>query len=117
MKKTEFEKKIKELNIEKIYVKGKQFEYEYSREFYDDDQGNIYGCYYNGHEYIIFFKDLERGTTKEIDKFITEDEAYDGLYEKIVKLAKKMEKAIALLVILPAAIIILLIIYYIVINL
>jgi len=47
MKRSEFEKKIKELNVERIYFKGKQLEYEYAREFYNDDKGNIYGCYYN----------------------------------------------------------------------
>lgn len=117
MKRIEFEKKIKELNVERIYFNGKPLEYEHSREFYNDDKGNVYGCYYNGHEYIIFFKDLERGVTDEIDRFRTEDEAYDSLYEKIVKWVKKREKAITLMVISPAVIVILLIVYYIVINL
>lgn len=117
MKRIEFEKKIKELNVERIYFKGKPLEYEYAREFYNDDKGNIYGCYHNGHEYIIFFKDLERGITNEIDKFRTEDEAYDNLYERLVKWAKKREKSIAVLFISPAVIAILLIVFYIVINL
>lgn len=117
MKKIEFESKIKELNVERIYFRGKQLEYEYAREFYNDEKGNVYGCYHNGHEYVIFFKDLERGVTDELDKFKTEDEAYDNLYERLIKWTKKKEKSIMLLIISPAVVAILFILCYIAINL
>lgn len=117
MKKVEFEKKIKELNVKRIYFNNRPYEYEFSRNFYDDDKENIYGCYYNGHEYIIFFKDIERGVTSEIDRFRTEDEAYDSLYERIVKWLKKREQIILLSIMIPAIIIMLIILIYIIINL
>lgn len=86
MKKSEFEKKIKELDVEKVYPQGRKDEH--IREFYKDSRENIYGCYYNDVEYIIFYKDIERGMIKEFGRFKTEDEAYDKLFEKIVKWVK-----------------------------
>lgn len=87
MKRREFEEKIKELSLDKIYYQGRV--QEYSRNLYEDNKkNNIYGCYFNGTDYIIFFKDFERNVTKELGHYKTEDEAYDKLFEKIITLAE-----------------------------
>lgn len=80
MKKSEFERKIKELKLEKIYCEGKTEEQ--SKEFYETNSG-IYGCYKDKDMYIVFFKDSERGIIKEIGCYKTEDEAYSKLFETI----------------------------------
>ena len=80
MKKSEFERKIKELKLEKVYCEGKSVEE--TKEFYETSSG-IYGCYKDGDKYIIFFKDSERGIIKELGAYKTEDEAYEKLFETI----------------------------------
>ena len=86
MKKKEFEEKIKEYDIEKIPNKGliksiieRNYEY-YSRK---NEVNNIYGIQRKDKEYIVFFKDIERGITNDIGCFSTEDEAYEVLLNTI----------------------------------
>lgn len=89
MKRLEFEKKIKELKLEKVYREGKLQTYSNEkREFYRDSaRDNLYGCYYNEKTkyYIIFFTDAERDVVVELGHFSTEEEAYEKLFETIKK--------------------------------
>lgn len=88
MNKKEFEKKIKELKLEKIYYQGRI--QEYSKGIYEDNSKNsMYGCYFDGQRYVIFFKDSERGFIKEIGYYKTEEDAYDKLFETISEWAQK----------------------------
>ncbi len=84
MKKAEFEKKIKELKLEKIHRNGKIQTYSKNqKELYKDNKrDNLYGCYFHekDEEYVIFFTDSERGIVENIGFYKTEDEAYDSLF-------------------------------------
>lgn len=88
MTKQEFENKIKQLNLEKVYLNGKIQTYtKNQKEIYRDNQrDNLYGCYYNelDKKYITFFTDAERGIVETIGEYKTEEEAYDNLF-KIIK--------------------------------
>ena len=92
MTKTEFEKKIKKLNLQKVY-KDNGFEkiFEKIKEIYIDKTTNdVYGCFFDTEQknYIIFFIDAERGIAKDLGDFRTEDEAYEHLFFKIDKWKK-----------------------------
>lgn len=85
MKKLEFESKIGELGLRKIYSEGVLQNYKQQREFYKLSQNGVFfGCYFSKNEYVVFFKDSERGIEKMIGQFKTEDEAYENLY-KVIK--------------------------------
>lgn len=88
MKKREFEKRIKELNLERIYYRGRMVQDPSKSFFEDSDENGIYGCYLDGEKYVIFFKDTERAIIKVIGTYDTEDEAYDKLLETISLWAK-----------------------------
>lgn len=91
MKKVEFERKLKELKLEKVYYEGKS--YTEPKNFYEDKRkNNVYSCYYDGTNYVIFFKDAERGIVRELGYYKTEDEAYNKLFEIINEWAKKNNK-------------------------
>lgn len=85
MKKSEFERKIKKLNLEKVHRQGKIQTYSRDeKEYYkDNERENLYGCYYNAGQYTIFFTDAERGILEELGYYQTEDEAYDNLFRII----------------------------------
>lgn len=89
MKKAEFEKKIKELKLEKVHREGKIQVYSSKpKEYYRDlSRDNIYGCYQNErtNEYVIFFTDAERDVVVELGHFKTEEEAYEELFKTIKK--------------------------------
>lgn len=88
MKKVEFEKKIKELKLEKVYREGKIQVYSNEQNDYyrDKIKDNIYGCCLrsNTKDYVIFFTDVERGIVVDLGIFKTEEEAYEELF-KIVQ--------------------------------
>lgn len=83
MKRREFENKVKELNLEKIYYRGRIVQDPTKGFFEDSDENGTYGCYLDGEKYVIFFKDTERAIIKIIGTYETEDEAYDKLFETI----------------------------------
>ena len=88
MKKVEFEKKIKELKLERVHREGKIQTYSNQQnEYYRDKvKDNLYGCCLNERTglYVIFFTDVERGIAVDLGSFKTEEEAYEELF-KIVK--------------------------------
>lgn len=90
MKKREFEKKIKEMNLDKLYYQDRKPEF--TKGIYEDNKNCIYGCYLDGEKYVVFFKDTERAIIKELGSFKSEDEAYDKLFEIINLWAKKCNK-------------------------
>lgn len=91
MKKREFEKKIKDMNLDKLYYQDRKPEF--SKGIYEDNDKNcIYGCYFDGEKYVVFFKDTERSIIREIGNFTSEDEAYDKLFEVIKLWSKKYNK-------------------------
>lgn len=91
MKKREFEKKIKDMNLDKLYYQDRKPEI--SKGIYEDNEKNcIYGCYFDGEKYVAFFKDTERSIIREIGNFTSEDEAYDKLFEAIKLWSKKYNK-------------------------
>ena len=85
MKKVEFEKKIKELKLEKVYREGKIQVYSNEQNDYyrDKIKDNIYGCCLrpNTKDYVIFFTDVERGIVVDLGSFATEEKAYEELFE------------------------------------
>lgn len=83
MKKEEFLEKIKSINnIEKR--NDRQFEG--LNEYYlDKEQLTIYGLQVKKGLVIAFFKDLEREKTKELGEFENEEQAYDSLYDAMIK--------------------------------
>lgn len=89
MKKAEFEKKIKKLNLQKIYQEDEfQKVFGKLKEIYIDKNTNdIYGCFFEEKqkEYIIFFVDSERGVIKDFGSFKTEEDAYERLFININK--------------------------------
>ena len=91
MKKSEFEEKIKELNLEKIYHDGRLISYsdEESSYYMDNLREEIYGCHVKGKIYIIFFTDLERGMITELGRFHSEDEAYQKLFNTLIEWKKE----------------------------
>lgn len=92
MKKKEFEKKVKELNLDRIYYRGRMTQDPSKGFFEDSDENGIYGCYQEGEKYVVFFKDTERAIIKVIGNYETEDEAYDKLFETISLWAQKNNK-------------------------
>lgn len=91
MKKREFEKKIKDMNLDKLYYQD--IKPEFSKGIYEDNDKNcIYGCYFDGEKYVVFFKDTERSIIREIGNFTSEDEAYDKLFEVIKLWSKNYNK-------------------------
>lgn len=91
MKKREFEKKIKDMNLDKLYYQDRKPEF--SKGIYEDNDKNcIYGCYFDGEKYVVFFKDTERSIIREIGNFTSEDEAYDKLFEVIKLWSKNYNK-------------------------
>ena len=89
MKKEEFERKIKELRLEKVQVAGQIQTYaKTQKEFYrENNRDNFYGCYYHSAsgDYVIFYTDAERGVVNTLGAYKTEDEAYDNLFMIIKK--------------------------------
>lgn len=87
MKKSEFERKIKELKLEKIHRNGKiqVYSQNHNELYKDNKRDNLYGCYYDDKdkEYVIFFTDAERGIVEHIGVYRTEDDAYDNLFQTI----------------------------------
>lgn len=53
MKKREFEKKIKEMNLDKLYYQDRKPEF--TKGIYEDNKNCIYGCYLDGEKYVVFF--------------------------------------------------------------
>lgn len=91
MKKQEFEKRIKQMKLDKLYYQDRKPEF--SKGIYEDNDKNcIYGCYFDGEKYVVFFKDTERSIIREIGNFTSEDEAYDKLFEVIKLWSKKYNK-------------------------
>jgi len=93
MNRVEFEEKLKEYNLERIYHNGYLKTYENEQKMYYRDQirENIYGCYKSNKEYVIFFSDAERGIITELGRFFSEEDAFTNLL-KILKKWKKEEK-------------------------
>lgn len=94
MTKTEFEKKIKKMNLQKVRQEdGLEKIFEKLKEIYIDKATNdIYGCFFDTERknYIIFFLDSERGIARDLGDFKTEDEAYEHLFFKIDKWKKEI---------------------------
>ena len=93
MTKAEFEKRIKEFNLQKVYQEDEKTNiFGTKKELYIDKGTNdLYGCFFEEEKemYIIFFIDAERGVAKDIGKSKTEDEAYEKLFNKIKKWSLK----------------------------
>ena len=94
MTKAEFEKKIKKLNLQKVYQEDEfQKIFGKLKEIYIDKTTNdIYGCFFEEapKRYIIFFIDSERGIARDFGSFKTEEEAYECLFIKIDKWKKEI---------------------------
>lgn len=94
MTKTEFEKKIKKLELQKIYYENEiQNKILKLRELYlDKKYYDLYGCFFDqeNKEYIIFFVDAERGVIKDFGSYKSEDEAYEQLFIIINEMENKM---------------------------
>ena len=91
MKKSEFEEKIKEFNLEKIYHDGRLISYsdEESSYYMDHLREEIYGCNVLNKVYIAFFTDLERGMIIELGRFRSEDDAYEKLFNTLLECKKE----------------------------
>ena len=93
MTKSEFEKRIKEFNLKKVYREDEITNvFGRKKELYIDKITNdLYGCAFDETRklYIIFFIDLERDIARGIGKSQTEDEAYERLFYKIKKWSTK----------------------------
>ena len=93
MTKSEFEKRVKEFNLQKVYLEDETTKIFGTKKeiFIDKDTNDLYGCafYENKNLYIIFFIDAERDIAKDIGRFKTEDEAYEKLFNKIKKWSLK----------------------------
>lgn len=87
MNKEEFEKRIKEFKLQKIYQEnGIKNIFGNEKELYIDKVTNdIYGCFYEEDKkrFVIFFIDTEREIIKNLGNFKTEEEAYEKLFDKI----------------------------------
>ncbi len=92
MNKKEFEQKVKKLNLDRIYYRGRIVQDPVKGFFEDSDENGIYGCYQEDEKYIVFFKDAERAIIKVIGSYETEDEAYDKLFETISLWKEKNNK-------------------------
>lgn len=94
MTKAEFEKRIKKLNLQKVYQEDEfQKIFGKLREIYIDKKTNdIYGCFLEESQkrFIIFFIDAERGIARDFGSFKTEEEAYERLFLKIDKWSKEI---------------------------
>ena len=94
MTKAEFEKKIKKLNLQKVYQEDEfQKIFGKLKEIYIDKETNdIYGCFFEEEQkqYIIFFIDAERGIARDFGCFKKEDEAYERLFIKIYQWKKEI---------------------------
>lgn len=82
MTKNEFENKIKNKNYSKKSYKESFF---HKVEYYVDyERFHIVACYRNQEKkYVVYFKDFERNVVKELGKYDTEQEAYDGMWNFI----------------------------------
>ena len=93
MTKSEFEKRVKEFNLQKVYQEDETTKiFGTNKEiFIDKDTNDLYGCAFdeNKNLHIIFFIDAERDIAKDIGRFKTEDEAYEKLFNKIKKWSLK----------------------------
>ena len=93
MTKSEFEKKVKEFNLQKVYQEDETTKVFGTKKelFIDKTTNDLYGCAFDETKniYIIFFIDAERDIAKDIGKFKTEDEAYEKLFNKIKKWSTK----------------------------
>jgi len=83
MDKNEFEMRIEKLNVKKVKEKGLKGLIDKNRAYYIKNELNIYGIYKKEKEFVIFFKDSERGIITELGRFSTEEEAYEELYKTI----------------------------------
>ncbi len=93
MNKAEFEKKVKEFNLQKIHYDDEmQRVFGNSRNLYlDKETCDLYGCFFDEEtkKFIIFFVDAERSVAKDIGSYKTEEEAYEKLFNKIKKWSLK----------------------------
>ncbi len=93
MTKSEFEKRVKEFNLQKVYQEDETTKiFGTKKELYIDKKTNdLYGCAFDEAKelYVIFFIDSERDIAKDIGRFKTEDEAYEKLFNKIKKWSTK----------------------------
>lgn len=93
MTKSEFEKRVKEFNLQKVYQEDETTKiFGAKKDLYIDKKTNdLYGCAFDERKnlYIIFFIDAERDIAKDIGKYKTEDEAYEKLFNKIKKWSAK----------------------------
>ena len=87
MTKLEFERKIKEFEVQKVFCENEpQNKASKLRELYlDKKNSDLYGCFYDkeNKEYVIFFIDAERGIMKDLGSYKNENEAYEKLYLNI----------------------------------
>lgn len=93
MTKAEFEKRIKEFNLQKVYYEDeiKRFFGNQKELYLDKETSDLYGCFFDEEtkKYIVFFVDAERGVARDIGSYKTEDEAYEKLFNKIKKWSLK----------------------------
>ncbi len=93
MDKAEFEKRIKEFKLQKIYQEDEMENiFGNKKELYiDKETSDLYGCFFEEEKqkYVIFFIDAERGIAKDIGSYKTEEEAYEKLFNKIKKWSLK----------------------------
>ncbi len=83
MNKKEFESRIEKLNVKKVKEKGIKSLFDNNRDYYIKNELNIYGIYKKDKDFVIFFKDSERGIITELGRFEAEEDAYEELYNTI----------------------------------
>lgn len=84
MNKTDFEKKIKKMGLEKITSSNLEQVITKSTYYSEKKRDNFYGFYQNKKKkFVIFFKDPERGIVTELGEYDTEEEAYDKLIAEL----------------------------------
>lgn len=93
MTKIELEKRLQEENLMTIYDDGVEKHYIDGEKLIENgvrmNATNVFGVYKGQKNYVVFITDDERGLPHYIDKFGTEDEACESLYE-YVKLLKRI---------------------------
>lgn len=93
MTKIELEKRLQEENLLTIYDDGVKKDYIDGEKLIENgvrmNATNVFGVYKGHTNYVVFINDNERGLPHYIDKFDTEGEACESLYE-YVKLLKRI---------------------------
>ena len=83
MNKKEFEEEVEKMGLEsvKVFIDNHITRKSY---YLDSNRLDIYGIYKNSEgKYVVFYRSVERETSKELGQYETEEEAYDNLLKDL----------------------------------